>query len=158
MQPHNLPFDFVGIQYDGACALLAEAAGVEQDSPEWAANFRRERLAHDELLREAEFFVLASLHYIYIWNFEAPDDGPPAVRLETVKMFAKALGRPARGLNVKEMTTAQFRETLGMWLQDLAEPSAAREHLERKAAWYTESGFLEAVMYMEVRQLELQRC
>lgn len=150
MRLHSLPIDFVGFQDHGDYVLLAAATGVDQDTPAWAAQFRRDQLALDQL-PNAEFFALAAINNIYIWKQPKAADALPDVQLNTAKMFAKALDRTVKDL--KAMTPGAFKTTFGLWLQDLAEPSAAREHLERqRKAWFTESGFLESIMYMEVQQ------
>jgi len=113
MRQHNLPIDFAGFHDHGECVLLAEAAGVEQDSPEWAAKLRRDRLARDPL-PSAEYFVVAGLNNIYLWKESAPTDALPHLRLETARMFAKALGRSAKSLNLREMESEMFRDTLGL--------------------------------------------
>jgi hypothetical protein len=90
MQTQNIGIDFIAYDTDGSVVLLAEAKTQFGESEVWAAQLRRNMLAHGVLPR-AKYFLIATPERMYGWKQEnlKLDEAPPQFTIDA----QKALGR-----------------------------------------------------------------
>lgn len=103
----------------GQIAALVEVKKKVGTTPEWAAEFRRNILAHGGFPR-AEFFLIVTPDHIYLWRGAGvePVVVPPTAVLPAESALAPYLERMRAGIDV--MSGSGFAGVVGIWLEDLA--------------------------------------
>jgi hypothetical protein len=130
MQTQNIGIDFIAYDTDGSVVLLAEAKTQFGESEVWAAQLRRNMLAHGVLPR-AKYFLIATPERMYGWKQEnlKLDEVPPQFTIDAQKALARYYTRldqdPAR------ISPMAFRLIVLTWLTDVAR---AAEYLEKPDA------------------------
>jgi hypothetical protein len=136
--------DFVGYNQRGQVVLLAEAKSQLGTTDQWAAQLRRNILAHGSL-PPAPFFLIATPDRVYIWKQKESDmeAASPDLVLEARHAlgpyFAK-LGRP-----ISQLGREAFQHMVHWWLNDLALSTGEMANEDSSLRWLAESGFLDCI-------------
>lgn len=142
MSARPIEVDFVAYNQQGHPFLLVEVkAGRKETSETWAAQFRRNLLAHGTLPK-APYFLIATPDRMYFWHqndvsvTEKRPDFSADARVELQSYFETAnqdstnIGGPA------------FTLILWAWLTEIAEFGTNRVKEPSLARWLFESGLL----------------
>ncbi len=129
--------DIVVVSPDGRIQLVVEVKDHAGASEEWAADFRRNLVAHS-ILPEAEYFLLALPDNLFLWrNSRAPGNAAPAYRVPT----AEALD-PFRVAGGGE---AGLEMAVNAWLNVLTSPDLGEEEVARRYGWLVDSGLYQHI-------------
>ena len=136
--------DIVLYDREGQLTTLVEVKNKPGTSRDWAANFRRNILAHGGL-RTGEYFLLMTPDRLYLWK----DAGGQLVPIEpTYEIDARPLLRPyfsrAR-VDPATVSGEAFELIVASWLADLTRSLVPTEPPVSEEGWLAESGFLRAV-------------
>jgi len=124
--------------------LLAEVKNQRGKSNEWAAQFRRNMLAHGTL-PPSPFFLIATPDHMHFWN---QADSDLAELAPQFTMDATSELRPyfeKLGQTPGRLGGPAFEMVVFAWLNDLAESGQARASEDPSLRWLSESGLLEAL-------------
>ena len=120
--------DFAVYLPNGSLALLVDAKTRKGTSTHWAAELRRNLIAHGALSLKT-MFLLATPGAVYVWR-----SGLPADALASHEFVAGQLFRPyleAAGFTPDAVNGDAFELIVGAWLRDVVHGSAERNaHLE----------------------------
>jgi hypothetical protein len=115
--------DFFLYDRIGRLAAVIEVSAKRGTSSEWAAEFRRNILAHFEAFRGAPLFLLVTPDRLYLWR-DAPTDlydesppVPPDYEVDGGLLFSRYLKETSRKL--KEISRPTFELIVMSWLGDL---------------------------------------
>jgi hypothetical protein len=115
--------DFFLYDRIGRLAAVIEVRNRRGTSGQWAAELRRNLLAHFEAYRDAPFFLLATPERLYIWK-DAPTDLAeeslpvlPDYEVDARPLFSPYLERSGRKL--EEIHGPTFELVVLSWLGDL---------------------------------------
>lgn len=115
--------DLILYRQDGRPVAVAEVKMKLGTSPEWAAQLRRNVLAHGGF-RPAEFFLLVTPEWIYLWR----DAGTEPVAVPpTFVIDARPLLKPyfdAAKVAAHQIDGHAFELVVGAWLADLTRTDA----------------------------------
>jgi hypothetical protein len=113
--------DFVAYDRNGRVLLLAEAKSRQDTSESWAAELRRNMLAHG-FLPPAKYFMIATPKQIYLW----PHEDPVPIELSSpVTLDAQTLLAPYFKLlnqEASQIGPEAFEYVVLVWLEDMARP------------------------------------
>lgn len=134
--------DFALYDRDRRLIALVEAKNKRGTSPEWAAQLRRNFLAHGGNLRGAEFFLLATPDHVYVWKGAGSEPRPitPTYVVDARPLFDPYFERT--GLSLEEAGSQAFELAVGAWLSDLTR--AAQDDAGQQA-WLVDSHLLDSV-------------
>jgi hypothetical protein len=117
--------DFFLYDRIGRLAAVVEVKNRRGTSSQWAAELRRDLLAHFETFRGAPIFVLVTPDRVYLWK-NAPTDlqedtppAPPDYEVDAVQVFGPYLERPSRRLSLEEISRPALELVVMSWLGDL---------------------------------------
>jgi hypothetical protein len=138
-QPDILLFD-----REGRRLLVAEVKNKRNTTPKWAAELRRNLLAH-EGFRHAEFFLILTPDHLYLWRVASaePVPVPPDFVVDSGPLFLPYLQRA--GLDLDRMSSPVFELMAISWLSDLVHSRREPETLGHDETWLVQSGLLDAV-------------
>jgi hypothetical protein len=115
--------DFFLYDRIGRLAAVIEVSAKRGTSSEWAAEFRRNILAHFESFRGAPLFLLVTPDRLYLWK-DAPTDlddesppVPPDYEVDGGLLFSRYLERTTRKL--EKVSRSTFELVVLSWLGDL---------------------------------------
>jgi len=136
--------DIILFDREGRRLLVAEVKNKRDTTPKWAAELRRNLLAH-EGFRHAEFFLVLTPDRLYLWRGKPadPEPVPPDFVTEGGPLFRPYLERS--GLDLDHLSSPVFELMATFWLSDLVHSRRESETLGRDEAWLVQSGLLEAV-------------
>lgn len=126
MQTVRIRADIVIQDANGAMLALVEVKNRQGLSPEIAAEFRRNLIAHGAVNREARFFLLVSQEVGYLWdqrslpNTEAPRPTVTFPMASVVDHYLPSLMGSAR------LSGSQLELAVAQWLWDLANDAEER--------------------------------
>jgi hypothetical protein len=129
----------------GDLVAAVEAKRQAGTSEKWAAQFRRNLLAHQVLMR-APFFLIVTSDRIYLWKQpdRALDDADDADRLPDASLDARSNFQPyfeKIGVNSRTVDPLVFETLVGSWLRDLMRHTEAVQELENQSL----AGFVKAI-------------
>jgi hypothetical protein len=135
--------DIILFDREGRRLLVAEVKNKRDTTPQWAAELRRNLLVHEG--RHAEFFLVLTPDYLYLWRGKSADPLPipPDFVMESRPLFLPYLERA--GLDLDRMSSPVFELMAISWLSDLVHSGRESETLGHDEAWLVESGLLDAV-------------
>ena len=137
-----MEFDFSTYDSSGGLAAIVEAKRRLGTSTEWAAQFRRNILAHARIPL-ARFFLIVVPDRIYLWDAQTEGNAPPT-EIDARAIFAPYFERI--GVRPERISPAAFESRVQWWLEDLVENSpTARSSLR-------DTGVAEAVAGGSVRR------
>jgi len=119
----NQGVDIAVYSPDGRLQLVVEAKSQQQTSPEWAARFRRNLLAH-QAIPPANYFLLAMPDHLYLWkNGVNQSEARPDYEIPTWEVLGDYLG--GRSEQPRRVWEESLQLALASWLNDVA--SSKRE-------------------------------
>lgn len=128
----------------GRLTATAEVKNRSGTSPEWAAQTRRNILAHGGRLNP-DFFLLVTPDRLYVWKDAGNDpvECPPNHIADLTPVFAPYFDNA--GLNPRNVSGDAFEMLVAAWLSDLTRSSRATKDRKCHQDWLDESGFGTAV-------------
>lgn len=115
--------DFFLYDRIGRLAAVVEVSASPGTSSEWAAEFRRNILAHFETFRGAPLFLLVTPDRLYLWK-DAPTDleddstpVPPDYVVDSELLFSRYLEQTR--LRLQKISRPAFEMVVMSWLGDL---------------------------------------
>lgn len=128
---------------DGRLMAVADIRSRRGTSAEWAAQLRRNLLAHGDF-PDVDFFVVVALDRVYLWKRTGtrPEVVPPDYQLDAWPLLAPYFeGTRASAQNVSRPA---FELIVTSWLGDLLR-SEGQAPLPEGQNGLLESGFLDAI-------------
>ncbi len=114
------PVDFVLESPSTNSVLLVEAKSTNAPSPEWAARFVRNIMAHSDWSAANLYFLLVLRNYLFLWKRlpRGSDDAPDvsARTEEVLKPYLQSLHT-----SLQEINAPNFELLVRTWLSDLAD-------------------------------------
>lgn len=146
--------DFVVYSKDEKMQLVIEIKKKPGATSEWAANTRRNLLAHT-VIQPSPFFLLVSPDHLYLWkNATSLDATPPDYEANTSEVLSRYTEQS--NLNLDDISEYSLEMLVASWLNDLTRPEPTREKNGAEFDWIHESGLYEAIkdgsVMTEVRQ------
>ena len=109
--------DFVGYDGAGRLKVVVEAKRRSQTSGAWAAQFRRNLLAHGSAL-PGDLFAIVAPDKIYTWRAGAPTDARPDAEIDARPILAPYFERAKTAPDHIDATA--FELLVAWWLEDVA--------------------------------------
>lgn len=134
---------------DGQLTAVAEIKNKIGTSPEWAAQLRRNILAHGSF-RSVDFFLLVTPDRLYLWKGAGK---MPVAVAPTFEIDAQLLLQPyfdRAGLDPSTVSGQAFELVVAAWLTDVMRSEGSSEQGAQEQSWLADSGFLGAVRYGRV--------
>ncbi|MDE0128000.1 MAG: hypothetical protein OXQ86_00340 [Gammaproteobacteria bacterium] len=128
----------------GQIAAVAEIKRRLGTSCDWAAQVRRNLLAHD-IRRVAGYFLLITPDRLYLWKDSGtnPDKVPPTHEADMQPEFAKYFA--GAEIDPSHVSEGAFELLVGAWLGELTRLEDEAKDLAENRSWLAESGLLSAV-------------
>ena len=128
----------------GRLTAVAEIKNKHGTSREWAAQTRRNILAHGRSYR-ADFFLLVTPDRLYVWKGAGtePLQTPPTYEADTKSGFAPYF--ESAGVDPRYVSGHAFELLVGAWLGDLIRSEETAGELGDDQNWLAKSGLRSAV-------------
>ncbi len=128
----------------GRLAAVAEVKNKRGTSPEWAAQTRRNILAHGRPYN-ADFFLLVTPSRLYVWKDAGTDSSPipPSYEADTQSTFAPYF--ESAGVDPDRISGHAFELVVAAWLSDVTRAEETMDGLGPSQSWLVKSGFRTAV-------------
>lgn len=128
----------------GRLTAIAEIKNKRGTSREWAAQTRRNLLAHGRAY-SADFFLLVTPDRLYVWEGAGtePVQAPPTYEADTTPRLAPYF--KSAGLDPHHISGHAFELLVGAWLSDLIRSEEATAESSDDETWLAKSGFRNAV-------------
>lgn len=129
---------------DHRIQLIAEVKGKPGASPEWAAQMRRNLLAHS-LIPPTPFFLIAAPDKLFLWSngSESTDEKPPDFIVDAKSIIAPYISDTSIGPD--NMTDSSLQLILTSWLSLLIDSNLTPESAGPDDKWLFESGLFNAI-------------
>ena len=129
---------------NGQLTAIAEVKKKPGTSRAWAAQLRRNILAHGGYY-SAAFFLLITPDRLYLWKDAgaSPTLVEPTYEVDSQPIFAPYFARA--GVDPDNVSEQAFELAVAAWLGDLIRSEEPPEKLANEQSWLLESGFLMAV-------------
>jgi hypothetical protein len=127
--------DIVGFDKNGQLKLVAEVKSRTGASPQWAAQFRRNLLAHGAIPR-VDYFLIVLPDRLYLWK----DKWDDLERLPDYEADAEALVRGFSGTSDSSLELAAVG-----WLAHVMAERFDEELADPEYKWLRESGLVESL-------------
>jgi hypothetical protein len=141
MPTQDKGIDVIAYDPDGRVILLAEAKSRVGTSAEWAAQFRRNMLAHGTL-PNAQFFLIATPERMYFRKQDGRgvQDAPPEFTIDAAAEFKPYFDRLEK---TSQGVSGQALELLVLsWLTEIARTGDARSKKDPSRRWLADSGLI----------------
>jgi hypothetical protein len=137
--------DFVLHSRDQRLTTLVEVKSKPNTSSSWAAQLRRNRLAHGNPSPHGDFLLLVTPDKVYLWQGvdAGPDRLDPSFEVDARPLFAPYF--QGTGVSASAASPQAFELVVASWLTDLVREAAPRERLAAEQSWLVKSGLLDAV-------------
>ena len=129
---------------NGRLTAVAEIKNKLGTSREWAAQTRRNILAHGGSC-SANFFLLVTPDRLYMWKDAGtePVDIPPTYEADSQSAFAPYFERA--GVEPHQVSGYAFELLVAAWLGDVIRSAETPEECADEQSWLAASGFHTAV-------------
>jgi hypothetical protein len=129
---------------DGQLTAVAEVKNRRGTSGEWAAELRRNILAHGGF-PQADFFLMVTPDRLYLWkpSGNQPDLVEPAYEIDARPIFAPYFERSR--VDPRHVSGPAFELVVDAWLADLMRPNPLSAKNRAEQDGLSESGFLAAI-------------
>jgi hypothetical protein len=143
------PIDFIAYDTDGKVLLLAETKSRRGTSKGWAAEFRRNMLAHD-VLPSAKYFLIAIPDRMYGWeqNNLSVGEVPQQFTIDARKVLAPYFKR--LNLNSETISPSAFELLIHTWLTDIARSAEYRAELDASHESMSESSLFSSLEHAQI--------
>lgn len=137
--------DLAILDRSGQIAAVAEIKRQFGTSRDWAAQVRRNLLAH-EIRCVADYFLLITPDRLYLWKDAGvnPERVPPTHEVDMQPEFARYFD--GAGIDPDDISGAAFELLVGAWFGQLTLLKDEVKDLAENRSWLAESGLLSAVI------------
>lgn len=144
MPTQDIGIDFIAYDQTGHPVLLAEAKSRRGTSAQWAAQLRRNMLAHG-ILPRAKYFLIATPDRMYLWAGDGaePAEAPPKFTIDAAKEFQpyfEKFNQEPSGIGPQA-----FDFLVLTWLNDLAWSGEQMLKQDVSLRWLADSGLIESL-------------
>ncbi len=128
---------------DGRLMAVADIRSRRGTSAEWAAQLRRNILAHGDC-PDVDFFVIVTLDHVYLWKEAGtePEEVEPDYEINAEPLFAPYV--QGTRVNLAEVRRPVFELIVTSWLGDLLRAESKAAALGRGNGLVM-SGFVDAI-------------
>ena len=128
----------------GRLVALAEIKNKRGTSREWAAQTRRNILAHGGI-SDVDFFLLITPDRLYLWKNAGTDPTqiPPTHEADAEAIFAPYFS--SAGVEPRSVGGQAFELIVAVWLGDVMRSTVSTEGHVEDRNWLAQSGFRSAV-------------
>ena len=128
----------------GRLTAFVEVKNKRETSHEWAAQTRRNILAHGGLCN-ADFFLLVTPNRLYMWKDAGTDPFavPPSYEADTQSAFAPYF--ESAGVDPERISGQAFELLVAAWLSDVIRAEETTGGSGTSQSWLVKSGFHTAV-------------
>ncbi len=136
--------DLAMFSSDGQLTAIAEVKNRRGTSREWAAQLRRNILAHGGFPK-TDFFLMVTPDRLYLWqgSDNQPDLVEPGYEIDAQPIFAPYFERS--GVDPQLVSSHAFELVVDAWLTDLMRPGSSPMRSAAERNGLSESGFLTAI-------------
>ncbi len=136
--------DLAMFSNDGQLTAVAEVKNRRGTSKDWAAQLRRNILAHGGF-PEAEFYLMVTPDRLYLWKRSGtqPDIVEPTYEIDAQPIFAPYFERSR--VDPQLVSRPAFELMVDAWLVDLMRADSERTKGAAERNGLSESGFLTAI-------------
>ena len=130
----------------GRLTAVAEIKNKLGTSGEWAAQTRRNILAHGEPCN-ADFFLLVTPDRLYLWKGRGTDPAqivPPTFEADTLQEFAPYF--ESAEVDPQHVSGHAFELLVAAWLGDITRSAETTGKLSDDQSWLAKSGFRAAIL------------
>jgi len=128
--------DFVVASPDDEVKLVVEAKSRSGASSTWAAQFRRNLVAHGTL-RSSAYFILALPDHFYVWkDARLAGTAPPDFEAESQGLLAPYLR--SLSTSARDLSEESFEVVVRTWLEDLVRQSPSIDRATETPKWLVE--------------------
>lgn len=140
--PQALHHDIAVYDRNQRLIAVGEVKNKKHTSPQWAAQLRRNMLAHGRDPVFSEYFFIATPDRVYLWKgadlTELPRD------IDARSLFTPYFQRA--GLRLEDARPQAFELVVASWLSDLLRFDDSREELAAAQPGLIDSGFFDAIL------------
>lgn len=134
--------DFALYDRSGRLTAVAEIKNKLGTSSEWAAQTRRNILAHGGSC-SAGFFLLVTPDRLYLWKDAEPVQVPPTFEADTREEFAPYF--ESAKVDPQHLSGNAFEMLVATWLSDITRLAETTEEPPDDQGWLAKSGFRTAI-------------
>jgi hypothetical protein len=129
---------------DHQLQLVVEVKGKTDATPQWAAQIRRNLLAHS-IIPPVPFFLLASRDHFYLWRNGAPALDPklPDYVVDSRDVIAPYINNTP--ISLDRIGDSSLQLIITSWLNLLTNSSLSRETVGANERWLFDSGLYDAI-------------
>ena len=137
MPSQHSGIDFAAYDREGRVVLLVEAKSRRGTSEHWAAQLRRNMLAHG-ILPWAKYFLIATPERMYLWKQEHPNPGdvPPEFTIDAAKIFQPYFQKLHQ--EPSNIGPEAFELLVLTWLTDIARSGEHNLKQDTSSPWLSE--------------------
>lgn len=123
--------------------MIFEVRAKHHTTPQWAAELRRNLLAHDEF-PSTQYFMIVTPDRLYLWREPKPETDVvlPDFVVDSRPLFLPYLQKTS--VDLDRISRFAFEMLVISWLSDLVYARRETEGPEPGQAWLMDSGFLDA--------------
>ncbi len=134
------PADLALYDRSGRLTAIAEIKNKRGTSGGWAAQTRRNMLAHGGSFR-ADFFLLVTPDRFYLWKNAGidPEPVPPTYEADAQPEFAPYF--ESAGVDPLRISGHAFELLVAAWLGDVIRSDGRTEEIAEDRSWLADSGF-----------------
>ncbi len=140
--PSDFGHDFVVYDRNQRLVAVGDVKNKKNTSQRWAAQLRRNMLAHGRAPSPGEYFFLATPDRVYLWKgadlSQLPHD------IDARSLFTPYFQRA--GLRLEDARPQAFELVVASWLGDLRNFDVSREELAAEQPELISSGFVDAIL------------
>ena len=139
--------DIVVYSPDNRLQLIAEVKGKAGATPEWAAQMRKNLLAHSAI-PHARFFLLATAEHFYLWKdgSESPEEVKAPDSVVDAKPIVDPYIKDTR-ISRDQISDSSLQLILTSWLSFLVNSKLTAESVPPSEKWLFDSGLYEAIRH-----------
>lgn len=130
------------VDRQGQLALVVEVKRKLNASPEWAALFRRNILAHGTFPK-APYFLMVFPDWLYLWNDADSDQSEPNYTIDARPIFQPYLERA--GTTVDQISGQSLELIVESWLREIIYSEDLLHNTDQSQHWLIDSGLYQAL-------------
>jgi hypothetical protein len=131
---------------DNRLQLIAEVKGKTGATPEWAAQMRRNLLAHSSI-PPVRFFLLATPEHFYFWKDGSDSlEAKPPDSVVDARHIVDPYIKNTR-ISREQMSDSSLQLILTSWLSFLVNSKLTAESVPPSEKWLFDSGLYEAIRH-----------
>lgn len=126
---------------NGQLTLVVEVKCKSNASPEWAARFRRNILAH-ATFPKAPYFLMVFLDKFYLWTTDL-DQSEPSYTIDAHPILQPYFERA--GVTADQISGQSLELIVASWLSEIIYSEKLPESVDISQRWLIDSGLYEAL-------------